>query len=306
MNKFTPILSGLLLAVSASSVADPFDSMHKQLSIMSKIIKSSLAGQSGRNRSEISNVESVYLKGQGVVFTINSSSRSSQWGNFNFNFVMPEVPEVPEIPDVGDIDVNIEGDTHIEFNETISDAMEKAQESYERAMENFSNERESIRELRDQQRDLSYQVRDLEREKRDLEYQLRHADKESKNDLSKEVAKLEQQKKEIEQTREKLKAKSAELRKHQMAEKQQREQERGQYYKALTASLVESFCLYGNGLKAVPKNEHVSLIVKAAGEKENNRYKDMIYVFNKKDITDCATDKITSDALIAKGQGYQF
>ncbi len=309
MNKFTPIVSSILIAFTASSAADEFDTMHKQLNIMSNIITSSVTNDGSRRGSKINNVESTYLKGQGVVFTINSSSRNNSWGNHSFNFVMPEIPPLAPIADVAN-DVIVDMSENEEFqsniNEQVSNAMEIAAESYERAMDSLNDERDLNRDLLHEQRDLSYQVRDLEREKRDLEYQMRRADKASKSEMSSQVKAIEKQRKKIEQARAKLADKSKQVRKNQLAKKQEQEQERVGYYQKLTASLVDTFCLYGNGLKSVPKNENVSLIIKSAGEKEGRRYKDKIYVFSKKDISDCAGDKITVAKLLEKGKGYQF
>ena len=312
MKKLTPVLSALLIAFTGSANSNEFDTMHKQLNIMSKIITSSVAVQEGRKSSKINSVESTYLKGQGVVFTINSSSRSNNWGNYKFDFVMPDLPPVAPLPPTAEIanSVMIEMSHDEEFQENISEqvsnAMEIAAESYERAIDSLNNDRELSRELRDQQRDLAYQVRDLEREKRDLEYQMRRADKASKEELASEVKKLKAMEKEIEKERAKLSEKSVALSKKQKEKKLAQEQERAKYYQGLTAALVDTFCLYGNGLRAVPKNENVSLIIKSAGDKEARRYKDKIYVFSKQDISDCAADKINVAKLLEKGEGYQF
>ncbi len=315
MNKFTPIVSSIVMALASTAstaAADEFDSMHKQLNIMSKIITSSVAVQDGRKGSKITGVESVYLKGQGVVFTINSSSRSNSWGNHNFNFVMPDVPPIAPVAPIARLDNSVlyEMSNNEEFqeniNEQVSNAMEMAAESYEHAMDALSNDRDVNRDLRDEQRDLSYQVRDLEREKRDLEYQMRRADKSSKNDITAQVKAIEKQRVEIDKARAKLSAKSNELRKQQRTKKLEKEQERVSYYQDLTVSLVDTFCIYGNGLKSVPDNENVTLIIKSGGEKEGRRYKDKIYVFSKKDIKGCAADKITAKKLLANGKGYQF
>lgn len=312
MNKLTPIVSGVLMAFASTASTNEFDTMHKQLDIMSKIITSSVTVQKGRKSSKINSIESTYLKGQGVVFTINSSSRSNSWGNYSFDFVMPDVPPVAPLPPVAEVanSVMIEMSNDEEFqeniNEQVSNAMEIAAESYERAMDSLNHDREISRDLRDEQRDLAYQVRDLEREKRDLEYQMRRADKSSKEELTMQVKKLEVMKKEIKKEREKLSQKSNELRKSQQEKRLAQEQERVSYYQELTASLVDTFCLYGNGLRSVPKNENVSLIIKSAGEKEARRYKDKIYVFSKQDISDCAADKINVTKLLERGKGYQF
>jgi len=293
------------VAFTCSLMADEFDNMHKQLDIMSNIIKSSASVQNGRKNSAITGVESTYLKGQGVVFTINSSSHSNRWGNYNFNFVMPDIPPIPPLSDLGDV-LDDEHEFTVEINEDVTHAMENATNSFEKAMDELNDDREIYRSLRDQQRDLSYEVRDLEREKRDIQYQLKRADKDTKSKLMEEIKQLESKRIAIEKSRVDLSAKSAELRKQQDVKKQEQEKERVHYYQKLTTSLVESFCLYGNGLKAVPKNENVSLIIKSAGNKDGRRYKDKIYVFSKEDILHCAIDKITPKQLLAKGNGYQF
>lgn len=315
MKKLTPIVVSLSLALTNNAVANEFDDLHKQLDIMSNIIKSSVAVQKGRKSSNITGVETTYLKGQGVVFTINSSSRSNHWGNYNFNFVMPEIPPLPAVPPVNDLanvtvefadeDSEVYLDEH-EFSGNLAEVMEKAAENYERALDSLNDDRERYRNLREQQRDLSYEVRDLEREKRDLEYQMRRADKSSQAELAEQAKVIEVQRAKIKKARVELEAKSEELRKQQQLEKAEQEKERTQYYQGLTTSIVEAFCSYGNGLKAVPKNENISLIIKSGGDKVGNRFKDNIYVFSKKDITDCAIDNINAKALFEKGKGYQF
>lgn len=301
------VIPSLMAIATTAVLADEFDAMHKQLNIMSKIIKTSASVDGEYKTPKINGVESVYLKGQGVIFTISSSSRHNRWGNYNFNFVMPDLPPVapiapvaPKLPvEFQDVEVNFD-------SKDISKAMEKAAEQYERAMEAVHDDRERFQDLREEQRDLAYEVRDLEREKRDLEFQLRRADAESQKELESEMKQLEQQRNKIEQARVLLAEKSKEIRQEQQAQRQVQEKEREGYYQALTVSLAETFCLYGNGLKAVPRNENVSLIIKSGGAKEKNRYKDQIYVFSKKDISDCAIDKINVAKLIEKGKGYQF
>jgi len=308
------LLPCLLATFTNNAVSAEYDKMQKQLNIMSKIIESSVANEDGRKRSKITGIESTYLKGQGVVFTINSSSRSNSWGNYNFNFVMPDIPEIsfgtpvaPEPQQSPEVTSrHYETEDALELSEKITSGWEKATEGFERAMDSFNNNRDKFRDLKEEQRDLAYQVRDLEREQRDLEYQQRRADKSSQQDITKQVQEIEKQRIEIEEARTKLNIKSTELRKNQQQQKVKQDQERESYYQQLVFSLAETFCLYGNGLKSVPKSENVSLIVKSAGEKEGRRYKDKIFVFSKKDITACSTDKITVAKLLEKGNGYQF
>ena len=96
-----------------------------------------------------------------------------------------------------------------------------------------------------------------------------------------------------------------------MNEKQQKIQgqrlkDRKVYYDGLTTSLVETLCLYSNGLKALPKNESISIILKSGGAKAERRYKDQIFVFSKKDIRDCSNDKINTMTLLKKAKVYEL
>jgi len=299
------------LATTATLAADnsEYAAMHKQLDIMSNIIKSSVSSQKGRKGSKITSIESTYLKGQGIVFTINSSSGNNRWGNFNFNFAMPDFPVVPVAP-VAPVAPGRSSNEDTEFqaqiNETVARSMEEATQAYEHAIESFEHNREGYRELREEQRDLSYELRDVAREKRDIEYKLRRADDEDKKELQSELETLKRQTEKLAVSQKAFKERSDVLRKEQQTQKAEQEKARSTYYQGLKASLTETLCLYGNGLKSLPKNEHVSVILKSAGEKVDRRYKDSILVFSKKDISDCSADKITVPKLIAKSQNYQF
>lgn len=302
------MITGVLVAsaVGTTAVADEYASMHKQLNIMSKIIKSSMNEDQSRRSSRINGVDSVYLKGQGVVFTISSNAHHSNWGNYNFNFVMPDVP-VPPVAPMADIHIDIDDDEmEEEITRSMAESMEKAAESYERAVDSLYEEREEYRDIRNTQRDLAYEMREIERELKDLEYRVRRGDKEAKAEIIQKQKELAQERKKIEQAQIELKKKAEVVAKKQKAKRQNQEKERKEYYGKLSNALAETFCLYGNGLKAVPRTENVSLIIKSGGEKKGNRYMDKIYVFSKKDISDCAVDKISVAKLLEKGKGYQF
>lgn len=315
MKKFaTTALCAALPAFMSNAVlaspTDEFASMHKQLAIMSKIIKSASAQEQKGRTIAIKGVETTYLKGQGVLFTINSGNVRSHWGSAGFNFDMPGgIPmppraPIPPLPTVGDVEF-----THIidaETEQKVAEAMESAAIDYERAMEAMHENHESYRDLREKRRDTTYELREIERELRDHEYQLRRADKESKAELQSAVKSLQKQKDELKELMKSLEKQDKEVRKAQLIKQAEREKERIAYYQSLTYSLAETFCLYGNGLKAVPKSENVNLIIKSGGKKHGNRYKDSVLVFSKKDISACAGDDINTKQLLAKSKRYQF
>ncbi|WP_281556490.1 hypothetical protein [Thalassomonas sp. RHCl1] len=291
----------LACAVSTAAQSQDYADMHKQLDIMGNIIQSSVASDNSRKGSRITGVDSTYLKGQGIVFTVNSSSIRGNHGSYNFNFVIPPIPEIPV--------VNFGSHEHeelVEVESQVAQALESASESYERALDSLDDERDQYRELREQQRDMAREVRDIEREMRDLQYQLRHVDDENQKELAQEKAQLEAKKAKVEKQRKAIKQRAEKYNEKRKVAKQKQQAQRSDFYRELSSSMAETLCLYGNGLKALPKNEKVTVILKAGGDKDGRRYKDQIFVFNKKDISACSSDKISVAKLLERGQGYQF
>jgi hypothetical protein len=317
MNKYKVLSSSIVLPCMLMSTAllaaeqgtEQYSGLHKQLSIMSDIIKSSVTDKSANQLSKINSIESTYLRGQGVVFTISSAANNSQWGNYSFNFSMPEMPTLPEMPAAPiapEVNQNFHEKFDIDINQTVSHAMESAAVGYERIVEIFEHNRDKTRELREEQRELAYNLRDVEREKRDLNYQLARASDERKAEIIKDLKSLEKQESKLNEDKVKITDKTNELVKKQKEEQSKRIEHRAQYYQQLTVKLTETLCLYGNGLKELPKQEHVSVILKSAGEQSSGRYKDSILVFTKEDIASCSADKISAAKLMDKSQAYQF
>ncbi len=317
MNKYKVLSSSIVLPcmlmstalLAAEQATEQYSGLHKQLSIMSDIIKSSVTDKSANQLSKINSIESTYLRGQGVVFTISSAANNSQWGNYSFNFSMPEMPTLPEMPAAPiapEVNQNFHEKFDIDINQTVSHAMESAAVGYERIVEIFEHNRDKTRELREEQRELAYNLRDVEREKRDLNYQLARASDERKAEIIKDLKSLEKQESKLNEDKVKITDKANDLAKKQKAEQSKRIEHRAQYYQQLTVKLTETLCLYGNGLKELPKQEHVNVILKSAGEQSSGRYKDSILVFTKEDIASCSADKISAAKLMEKSQAYQF
>ncbi len=297
----------IALGVNAAENIDTnMKGMHKQLNIMSDIIKSATTSDNQNDKGQVNNVSSLYLYGQGVVFTISTNSYSNRWGNFNFNFTMPTIAPIAPIAPVSRMPPRERDQFERNIEETVENAMAMASSNYEFAMDHANEDREKYRDLRDEQRDLQYEMRELERNARDLEYQAKRADVEAKKELQQALKKLKKQKADVENNRNVIEKQVAKVRSEQQKQIVAQEKQRVIYYQGLTSSLAETLCLYGNGLKALPKDEHVSLILKAGGDKEGRRYKDQIYVFNKKDISACSADKINVKQLVGKANSYQF
>ncbi|MFD2164651.1 hypothetical protein ACFSJY_00100 [Thalassotalea euphylliae] len=318
MNKQATLLPLLCAAtVMTASASDNVNTeqLHKQLTIMEKIIRTSVQELGQERKVSLNSIESTYLKGQGVLFTLRANGRAGHWGSYNYSYsyAMPPLPPMPalspdqiatieeqvqEASEVANVDVNVE----------IAKAMESASRSYERAMESLSENREELRDLRDEQRDIAHEMRDIEREGRDIEFQMRRADDEEKKALKAEKDKLANKKAKLEKEKQKLATRLQGFQTRQAAQQRKQEENRTTYYNNLSAQLSETLCLYGNGLRALPKGEHVTLILKDGGASNalGKGYNDKIHVFKKQDINACAIDKMSSKQLLEKSSAYQF
>ena len=281
--------------VSAGAVAadeqQSYGELSKQLTIMNNIFASSLQSKQEKSLNN-TKIDSLYLAGQGVVFTVRSASNFTWNSNgFRFDFSNRVAPMAPVAPTGDDVSFEFFGS-----NDEIAEQMESV----------FEQQREHNRQFRDQQRDLAYELRDIERESRDLAYQLRNVSKEEKKELVEEQKAISKQKAKLEKSRVLLAKKSKEMKKQQKVNKEKKLAERKEHYQKLTTTLVETLCTYGNSLKALPKGEHVSLVLKSAGDKVAKSYQDKILVLTKRDISACAIDKISAEKLLASTKSYQF
>ena len=294
--KIALVSSALLLAFSAHSAEKNYDNLHKQLDIMNNIMLSSAKVGNNADQPLIRSIESIYLKGQGAIFTVKSSHGSSSHRQF-FQMVAPKAPvslkppKAPKAP-VGDNDFVIEFSDH--------------EDEFERVIEMYEIQREGARELHSEQREIAYEIRDVARQAKDIEFQLQRAEKEAKKQLTAELKKLDHEREALNKNKVRLEQKVVEFNKQREQQKLAQDKAKVAHFNALNTSLIETLCLYGNGLQAVPSDEHVSLIIKGAGDKQRSGYKDNVFVINKKDISACANGKLSAKKLLAKAAQYQF
>ncbi len=294
--KIALISSALLLAFSAQGADKNYDNLHKQLDIMNDIMLSSAKISQNSRQSLIRSIDSVYLQGQGAIFTIHSAHRGS--GHRQFFPALAPLPPVAPVNRVERVMISDNEDFVIEF--------EGHEDEFEHAIEIFEQQREGARELRSEQRDIAYEIRDIERQRKDIEYQLQRAEKKIKDELTAELKNLEVERVALNKNKTKLENKVSKLNKKREVQKVAQAKARSEHFSALNNTLVETLCLYGNGLREVPSKEHVSLIIKGAGKQKNRGFTDQIMVFTKKDINACANSKLTAEKLLTKADKYQF
>ena len=294
------VSAALLLAFSAQGADKVYDNMHKQLTIMNDIMLSSAKAPQNPNQSLIRSIDSVYLKGQGAIFTIKSAHRGGNSHRQYFNTRTP-IPPVAPLPTLGSGERII-----ITDSEELVLQFEGQAGEFEQAMVIFERQREGARKLHSEQRDIAYEMRDIARQRKDIEYQLQRAEKKAKDELTAELKNLEVERVKLAKNKKQLDQKSSELNKQRKQQKIAQNKLRAEHFTALNTAIVDTLCLYGNGLREVPNKEHVSIIVKGAGNKQGRSYQDQILVFNKKDINACANNKLTAKKLLAKAEQYQF
>lgn len=303
-NLISLIPCSLLLVVSTVIAKEPIDytDMKKKLTIMTNIMKSSTFVQDGRQVSGIRSVDTTYLKGQGVVFIVKPNAPDMYERGYHYSFSRPIAPPAPPIFSSSrhskTFDSEAEREVEIEMQRALSEA--------ESTMSNLHYEREQYRELHEEERDLHYDIRDIDRDIKDVSFQSKRADKESKKEFLKQLDNLNAQKAELVRKKKELTVQISKLKEAQKKEQIALEKKRNTFYNKLSFSLTEALCLYGNGLRKLPKDEHVSLIIRSGGNKLQQGYKDKVYVFNKRDIIECSNERISIDKLINKGNSYQF
>jgi hypothetical protein len=70
--------------------------------------------------------------------------------------------------------------------------------------------------------------------------------------------------------------------------------------------MSETLCRFGSGLRGLPENEHISMVLKDFEMDESRERKDRIYVFTRADIVRCVQEKIDANKLLTNANIYQF
>ncbi|XOV79427.1 MAG: hypothetical protein ACFHVJ_00340 [Aestuariibacter sp.] len=303
------------ISTAAGTTID-MNKLYKDAEIMRNILVTSLKQNNERGGIRFHSVDSTYLQGQGLLFEVKTNSGGWNF-NFNFaeimgqNFVVPTPPEPSELPNVF-ISTDGENSTHFQID-IEDDFLEIAEQAREIAREALRETRDKFRELRQNERELSWEAREIERRLRDIEFEMRHADeqrmrhlKDQQKELQKEQAELEEKRAEIARYAEELEAKEKAAREKQHAEEAARIK---RFLAAFEATVAETLCSYGGGLRDLPSDEKVNFVLTDFGERTTTRGRDKmdkVYVFSNKDIKNCVADKIDENKLIERAETYMF
>ncbi|TLU65197.1 hypothetical protein FE810_09780 [Thalassotalea litorea] len=298
-----PLALSVISAIACNTVnanENEYQSLSKQIDIMEDIFTSAIKNSGDSKSIGLMGIESMYLANQGVVFTVKSQRNYKFSG---FTVPMPVVPVAPLAP-AGFEDSELFGE---DLQDVIDEAMEEAAVAMEMAQDHMRADVERQRQLRELERELAYELRDIERENRDLAYKKRTIDKDELKEIEQETAKLEQRKKRVLEQKQDLSKRANALKAEQEKEVAKQRQQQQAYFNSLEANLSEVLCTYGGGLKSLPGDEHVSLIIKdAAVTKASRGNRDRVLVFSKSDIKKCLTESIDAKTLLETATRYQI
>lgn len=314
--KALAIASLIGATLASSAVAQNLTELDKQLNIMSGVIDTALKQDTRKDGVRYRSIEATYLAKQGVIFTINTGGRGMM---FDFDFgdlmsVLPSAPEAPEAPETHTVTVVTDGmhvETHGDYEFIYEQDWGEAADRVVRQVERIVRKTdEKLREFRSDRREIEWEIRELERRNRDLEFELRSADAERKRQIESEMKEIKSTMDSL-QTREKeLQDYAKELAEEKKAELEKQREMQQQAYKTFLAnfesSVGDTLCSFGAGLRELPDDEHISFILKNFGKGDDGKAQDRVYIFSKKSVKSCVTERIKPSELLSKAEVYAF
>lgn len=300
-NKVLALILGLASCFPSFAVTD-YKALSKELEIMDSVMTTALKQVSSRETIAVRELQTKYLAGQGVVYNVSTSTSSRQF-HFGEN-IFVSAPPAPPFPSRSGSSSHIFEDVdHAEIEEAIEFALEEVEQA-------FGRDSQQLRETRSSARSLEWRLRDSQRRAQDLAFEMQSADKARKAEIKSQVEQLTNQNKSLTEQKRKLQERADKIEKEQ---KQKRDDYKAASVKANQAflaafeeSVSDNLCRFGAGLRALPKNEHITFVLNNFNSNVSRKNTDRIYVFTVSDVTKCVQDKMSVKDLLAKATVYDF
>lgn len=307
MNKTAMAVTLSALLAGPATAATNMQELHQELEIMQRIMQTALEQNSQEEPIRISDLDATYLAGQGVVFEL-ATGKGSRIFRFNFGEMLegltPDAPMPPSADgEQNNFEINLDFDEQA-MEENIEFAMEQAQEVWQQVAE-------QTQRLKSEVRELAWEMRENERRLTDLRFEKRHADEQRLKEIEQQSEKLRKELRKLEQKKQELTASAEKMEQEKREKLVLKRQARQQQYKKFLArfedTLADTLCKYGSGLKSLPRDEKVSVVLKDfVQQQERGNRQDKIYIFSQKDISACVTGKLDKESLLGKVNTYQF
>ena len=310
------LLGTLIGSATLSSTAQAQDlpELDRQLTIMSGVIETALKQDTRKDKVRFRSIESTYLAKQGVVFTIRTGGMGRIF-DFNFGDFLSNIPGAPPAPPAPAVTVTADG-VHVETDgdyEVIFESADWEDTAHQviRKVEHIMRETdERMREFRSDHREVEWEIRELERRNRDLEFELRTADRERQKEVQKEMKEMQKELESLKQKEMAIAKEFKELAAEKKAELAKQKKAQEESYKTFLAnfeaSIGDTLCSFGAGLRELPDSEHITFVLDDFARSEEGKSADRVYIFNKKDIKRCVTEDISASDMLAKAEVYTF
>lgn len=320
MKKSLLVISTIASLSVFANTDETLSAVHKDALIMQNILTTSLQQNTRRDGIRFRKIDMGYLATQGLVFDVYTSSSRNMHFNFDFGtmvqniegmveaFDFPPAPPAPTVPDLTSDSENFV--FSIEVDEEMEEYIEEVQE---RTREVMREHRERRRDLQERERDLNWEAREYERRIRDLEFEMRHAEEKRKKDLEKEVKEVKSELDKLEEKKQQYAKKAQELQAEEKEREAKFEEAKTQMVKRFLAdfeaTIADTLCDYGSGLKSLSDSEKVNFVLKDFMRDEKRRSDkdvDKVYVFSLRDVKQCVQEKISRNELLTRAQTYKF
>lgn len=295
------LLTSLSASALAQTSAQPYASLANELEIMSGVMQTSFRQNTSSKGWRVSRLESSYLAGQGAVFTLSVRGKTGRWMH-EIEAMVEGMPVPPEAPVINEGD-----DVVFEINQEWEDFAGAATRHITQI---FSGKNDEIRDVREQYRELEWEKREMERQKRDLSFELRQSQDDREDEIKQQLAELESS---LAALNEQLSSLDQEMRALETEQQEQMREQKEKYQQAqksflamFETSIGDTLCHFGSGLRGLPEQEHVSLVLKDFEHDEANKAHDRIYVFTKANIKACVQERIDTQDLLSSATVYTF
>ncbi|MCB1045454.1 MAG: hypothetical protein KDC35_21100 [Acidobacteria bacterium] len=282
----------LLLALPTQAQQANLSDLRQEIRIIANMLETAFESNRGSWHDDI-DVDGTYLREQGIVLRIESGGFSPMHFDFpHFEIAVPEIavslPFAPE--DMED------------SWEAYEDAMEELQDVYIE-FDEISRDQGTSKEIRDKMRALREEQRKLSNEQRRKTDELRRKlerSREMSDDERQAISdQIQKSKSELKDISKKYAEELDELREKQRQEWQSKQTD-------FEHKIVDILCNYGSALRALPDNEHLTIIFDNGSLSDEGETQDRIYVFDKSDLLACREGKMDKATLLNRGQSYGF
>lgn len=297
MKTLLSLLSVAVLSATFSTAAktdQDIAKLQREVTIFQRVVSTALKHDT---QGQVQNVEGYYLADQGLVFDVSLRGKSM----FDWRKHIEGMRDLHGFSEIPSPDFSSLEKQMSELSDNLADV---SKEAYQVALEAVRQGAEQIREVAEQERETRRELHELERAKQELNYMLKRQNEKDKEleqhhkDIAKQIAQLEAEKAKLAENKTQLKER---LEKDKQKRQAQQQAQQELLRTTVTMSLANSLCDYGNGLRGVSENEHVSFKFSPSYQQEKH-----ILVFKKSDIESCVKGKINAEKLAKRATQYAF